>query len=209
MQGFLLGLGNGATCVAYCTPVLVPYMLGEGKGIFQNYLVLSKFLLGRLAAYLIFACVAWLVNWSVLGQTGLRGLLTGGLYVIFSCLMILYAFFKTETSCAAHKISRIAGRLRNPFLIPLVAGLVSGMALCPPLLLALTDAGSKGSLSYSMLFFLMFFIGTSLFFVPIPFVGVLRRFQALRIIGRMAAGLVGFYYLYSGIIAVIAGMKSI
>ena len=52
MQGFLLGLANGTTCLAFCAPVLVPFLLEEGKNVRQNLMTLFKFLGGRLwAAY--------------------------------------------------------------------------------------------------------------------------------------------------------------
>jgi sulfite exporter TauE/SafE len=209
MKGFFLGLSNGATCVAYCTPVLIPYMLGEGKSIARNYIALTQFLLGRLAGYLVFAFIAWLINLSILDRLGSRGSLIGVLYIVFSCFLMVYAFFKTDAPCAARSIGYIAGKIRVPLLIPILAGLLSGLAFCPPFLLAMTDAASEGSLSYSLFFFFMFFIGTSIFFIPIPFVGALRRLQALQIIGKMAAGIVGLYYLYAGIITVIAGVKGI
>ncbi|MBP6941322.1 MAG: sulfite exporter TauE/SafE family protein [Syntrophorhabdaceae bacterium] len=209
MQGLFLGLSNGVTCVAYCTPVLVPYMLGEGKSVAQNFLALLQFLLGRLAGYLAFAFVAWLINLSVLERLGSKGLIIGVLYIIFSCLMMVYAFFRIDMPCAAHSVGYVVRKIRIPLLIPVAAGLLSGIALCPPFLLAMTDAAGKGSLSYSLFFFFMFFIGTSVFFIPIPFVGALRRLTALRIIGKMAAGIVGLYYLYAGIITVIAGVRGI
>lgn len=209
MKGFFLGLSNGATCVVYCAPVLIPYMFGEGKGVAQNFIALAQFLLGRLAGYLVFAFVAWLINLSILERLGPKGLLIGVLYIIFSCLMMIYAFFKIDVPCAARRIGYIAGKIKVSLLIPVMAGLLSGVAFCPPFLLAMTDAAGKGSLSYSLFFFFMFFIGTSVFFIPMPFIGALRRLQALQIIGKMAAGIVGLYYLYAGIIAVIAGVKGI
>ncbi len=35
-EGFILGLSTGAVCVAYCGPVLLPFILGEGTTILQN-----------------------------------------------------------------------------------------------------------------------------------------------------------------------------
>lgn len=209
MKGFFLGLSNSVTCVAYCTPVLIPYMLGEGKSVAQNFITLTQFLLGRLAGYLVFAFVAWLINLTILERLEEKGLFIGVLYIVFSCFLMVYAFFKTDVPCAARSIGYIAGKIRTPLLIPILAGLLSGIAFCPPFLLAMTDAASEGSLFYSLFFFFMFFISTSIFFILIPFVGALRRLPALRIIGKMAAGIVGLYYLYAGIIAVIAGVKGI
>ena len=62
MEGFFLGLANGTVCVAYCAPVLVPYMLGKGENTIENYNTLVKFLLGRLLGYMLFALLGWVTN---------------------------------------------------------------------------------------------------------------------------------------------------
>jgi hypothetical protein len=67
----------------------------------------------------------------------------------------------------------------------------------------------KGSLFSSLFFFLMFFLGTALFFVPAPFLGLLRTFPAFRTVGKLAAGLMGLYYFYSGLIMCAGGIKSV
>lgn len=59
LQGFLLGLANGSSCLAYCAPVFVPYLLAEGQSVRRNVLALLQFLTGRLAGYALFAAVAW------------------------------------------------------------------------------------------------------------------------------------------------------
>jgi sulfite exporter TauE/SafE len=62
MEGFLLGLASGITCLAYCASVLTPFMLGEGNKIRRNGFVLAQFLLGRLLGYLLFGAAAWLAG---------------------------------------------------------------------------------------------------------------------------------------------------
>lgn len=51
MQGLLLGLANGTTCLAFCAPVLVPFLLERGETVRQNLLTLLKFLGGRESYY--------------------------------------------------------------------------------------------------------------------------------------------------------------
>jgi hypothetical protein len=60
--------------------------------------------------------------------------------------------------------------------------------------------------SGSVYFFLTFFLGTSVFFVPLPGVGALRRFDALRSIARLAAGVVGAYFLYRSLVLLHGGL---
>ena len=49
-SGFILGLSTGVVCLAYCGPVLIPFLMGEGKGVYKNIGSVSLFLLGRLGA---------------------------------------------------------------------------------------------------------------------------------------------------------------
>jgi hypothetical protein len=51
-----------------------------------------------------------------------------------------------------------------------------------------------------------FFLGTSVYFIPIPFLGVFRRVSALQIVGRFAAVIVALYYLYVGVLLFTGGV---
>ncbi len=209
LDGFILGLSNGATCVAYCAPVLVPYLLGEGRSMLQNSVLTVQFLLGRLLGYLLFAVLAWGINRSILQGVSHPDLLIGPAYVVFSLLLIYYGFFKTKTSCAATRMNGFRHQLMTiwPASLPMIAGFVTGLSFCPPFLLAFTNAIGKTSLLQSLFFFFAFFLGTSIFFIPTPFVGIFRGFSALKMIGKMAAGLIGVYYFYSGIVMLIGSIK--
>ncbi len=52
-EGFILGLSTGAVCLAYCGPVLLPFILGEGTTVMQNAKSVGLFLGGRLVAYIL------------------------------------------------------------------------------------------------------------------------------------------------------------
>ena len=211
MQGFLLGLSNGLVCLAYCAPILVPYMLGEGMGVSQNFLLIVRFLAGRLFGYLVFGVIAWGINKTFLETLGYRELIIGGAYIVLSVSLIVYSFFNIRTSCAAEYINRYFYKIKIlwPSLLPVVMGFATGLNFCPPFLLAITNAVAVGSLLHSLLFFFMFFLGTSLFFIPTPLIGALKGFTVLSVIGKMAAGLIGLYYLFSGIFLIIGGIKKI
>src|SRR5512137_884698 len=99
-QGFRLGLANGATCLAYCAPVLIPLMLGEGQRTRQNWGLLSRFLGGRLVGYLIFGLLAWLLSQVILGTSAYRNLILGGAYVVLAALLMAYGLSKAPTACA-------------------------------------------------------------------------------------------------------------
>jgi len=76
---------------------------------------------------------------------------------------------------------------------------VTGMNICPPFLLAITGAVETGEITGSIAFFTMFFLGTGIYFIPLPFIGFFRRQQVLRIIGKFAAILAGILYIFKGV----------
>jgi hypothetical protein len=123
--------------------------------------------------------------------------------------LIVYGFFHIRPSCSAGFLRAPLQKAMNmrPVFLPAFTGFATGLNFCPPFLLAVTGAIEKGSLPGSMYFFITFFLGTSLFFIPIPFVGVLRRFSVLPIIGKMATGIIGIYYFYSGVIMLTRAVK--
>jgi sulfite exporter TauE/SafE len=81
MQGFLLGLANGTTCLTFCAPVLVPFLLEEGKNVRQNLMTVLKFLGGRLGGYMLFGLLAWATGSLLLRTTSYQGLVIGAAYV--------------------------------------------------------------------------------------------------------------------------------
>ncbi|MFZ6029836.1 MAG: sulfite exporter TauE/SafE family protein [Chloroflexota bacterium] len=90
MDGFLLGLANGVTCVASCAPVMIPLLLGEGRRVKQNGWLLAQFLLGRLAGYLLFGALAWVTGYLLLQRTGTSAIVFGVVYVFMAVLLLLY-----------------------------------------------------------------------------------------------------------------------
>jgi sulfite exporter TauE/SafE len=209
-DGFILGMSNGVVCIATCAPVLIPYLIGEGKGVAANYWVTGQFLFGRLLGYLLFAVIAWAINIAVLQEPVVRSLIIGIAYVLFSGLLIFYGFFKkTDDSCKAVCNKNRYKRLLSlwPAMLPAVLGFITGLSFCPPFLLAFTGAAEQTSLIMSLFFFFSFFLGTSVLFILAPFAGAFRRFSVLQIVGKMASGIMGIYYLYSGSIMLIEGFK--
>jgi len=205
MQGFLLGLANGTSCVAFCAPALIPFFMHEGQDVRQNLVTLFKFLGGRMGGYLLIGLLAWGAGSLLSGAAGYQGLLLGIAYVGLAALL-LAAVFRKKAPAGACAFEGARARLsRWPALLPVGMGFLAGLKICPPLLLAFTGAASAGSLAGSLVFFLAFFLGTSVYFIPIPFLGVFRRVSALQIVGQFAAVIVAVYYLVVGAILLVAG----
>ncbi len=210
LEPFLLGLSSGTVCLAYCAPVLVPYLLGEGGSVRRSALLLTEFLLGRLVGYVLFALAAWSIGLNLLPSGGWRGLLFGLAYLVLSILLVGYGFFNLRSWCAVRKVpANLPSATMSPAILPLILGLLTGINICPPFLIALTRAADTGSAVDSVRFFVAFFLGTAVYFVPMPLVGALRTVSALRTVGRMAAGIIGVYYFYVGLVTFYGGVRQL
>lgn len=214
ISGFFLGVANGITCLATCAAVLVPLFLGEGQRLKENSLLLGKFLAGRLAGYLLFGVLAWAANWVILHEPAARSVIFGATYFLLAGMMLAYGAGKLHLTCAVTPRdlrARFGGYAWLRPWLPAVFGLLTGLNLCPPFLLAFTNAALNGTLIGSLAFFAAFFLGTSIYLLPVPLVGAFRSSpqtgQALQTIGKMAAVLMSLYYVYSGILLLIEGVS--
>jgi sulfite exporter TauE/SafE len=216
MGGFLLGLANGATCLATCAAVLVPLFLSEGRRVGENGWLLARFLIGRVAGYLLFGLLAWAANWLFLRDSGARSVIFAVVYFILAGLMLAYGMGKLKLSACAITPRALRARFGRFVwlrpMLPALFGLLTGMNLCPPFLLAFANAALNGTLLGSLLFFLAFFLGTSLYLLPLPLLGLFRSSSlaqngpaALQSVGRLAAVLMSFYYVFSGMMLFIKG----
>ncbi len=199
-EGFLLGLATGATCLAYCSPVLLPFLLGEAQDVRRSAGLTLQFLGGRLLGYLLFAVVAWWAG-QLWRQSGLmREAAIGGIYVLLALLLLAYGRgFKSET-CAGQMVKKKTSAW------PATLGLLTGLNLCPPFFLAFAAAAQTQTLRDSLLYFFSFFIGTSLYFLPLPLLGFCRKRAELKTIGRLAALVAAVFYLYRGILMMAGGL---
>lgn len=207
LRGFLLGLANSSACLAGCAPVLLPMLLGEGEPVLKNSLRLVQFLSGRLLGYLLFVCAVWAAGGSIRPVLQHPAAL-GALHLLLALLLLLYGFAPRPAPCLAESarssLSRLASRF--PALVPPFLGFLTGLSVCPPFMAAMVDASRLPGLLPTLTFFLAFFFGTSLAFLPLPLAGLLRRHQTLRTVGRLASGLMGGYYLYTGAILLYGGL---
>ena len=208
VQGFLLGLANGGSCLTACAPVFLPYIVGEGRSVRLNVPPVIYFLGGRLGGYLAFAVLAWEAGKWIRSQP-LSGLIFGAVYAVLGILLVLYGFNSHNSTCAARGIrGRFLSLTSNrPAILPALMGLLTGLSLCPPFVTALAAVTGQASLFYSLLFFSSFFIATSIYLIPFPFVGLLGRSAGIRVVGRLAAGVMGCYLLYESLILIYGGLK--
>ena len=203
-----LGLASGPACLAACGPVLVPSLLAGQSGIVANLRTIAVFLGARLLGYLLFALVAWEVGALASMLIKPHPHLVGGVYVLMAGVLAWYAYAVRRNcagACLPSKLVTIDGTIdksgsgRKGMAGVAALGFLTGLNFCPPFVVAGIRAAELGSLPGALLFFAFFFVGTSIWFVPIAGLGCVVRNQALITVARMTMGLVALYYLALGL----------
>jgi hypothetical protein len=83
---------------------------------------------------------------------------------------------------------------------------VNSLGFCPALFIILTKSATQGTLIQSYIAFLAFFIGSSVWFLPLPLAGKMRKKEVLQNIGILATGLAGIIFMIKGITNLIGGI---
>jgi glucose dehydrogenase len=92
----------------------------------------------------------------------------------------------------------IGGARKRGLSGPAALGFLTGLSLCPPFVIAGVRAAQLDSAAAALLFFAVFFVGTSVWFVPFVGLGCVRRNEAVTTVARMAMVLIAVYYLFLG-----------
>jgi sulfite exporter TauE/SafE len=205
-EALVLGLASGPACVASCGPVLVPSLLAERSGLRLHGRYLSVFLATRLLGYLLFAAVAWELGALVSLPAPARSWAFGVIHILLAGVLLRYAYSVGRACgrpCAGSELVTIgaAGKHRIPGAAGL--GFLTGVSLCPPFVAAGVRAAQAANVAAAVLFFAVFFLGTSAWFVPFAGLGWVRRNEAVTTVARMAMVLIALYYLYEGFMTLI------
>lgn len=197
IQPLLAGLSTGLFCCTTCLPFVMPYLVAERRGLKRTGLVLLQFVTGRLFGYVLFGAV-----FGYLGErldTGLVNVLSSTALVLLSGLLVLYALGLLRPRWSL--CERFSARARTPILM----GLLMGVNICPPFLLSLAYVFLLHSALKGVVYFLVFFAATTLYFVPLVFLGLLSRMEEFRVVARIAALIVGVLFAAYGIFAITRG----
>lgn len=207
-EAVALGLASGPACVASCGPVLVPSLLAERPGWRLNARFLAAFMGTRLAGYLVFAALAWELGSLLSIRPGVRAAVFGVVHLLMAVALLWYAHAvgrPCAKACAGSELVKIGPGARRGIPVAAVFGFLTGVSLCPPFLAAGVRAAELGSMAAAIGFFALFFVGTSIWFLPFMGLSCVRRNEAVTTVARMAMLLIAGYYAYLGIIFLAGG----
>jgi len=208
-EALVLGLASGPACMASCGPVVVPSLLAERAGLRRNTRYLSTFLGARFLGYLAFAAVAWELGALVSLPPGPRMILIGVIHVLLAGVLLWYAYSAGHAcaqSCSGSELVSIGVTGKRGVSGAAALGFLTGLSLCPPFVAAGVRAAELGSVAAALLFFAVFFVGTSIWFVPFVGLGCVARNEAVTTVARMAMVLIALYYGCLGL-AMLLGKK--
>lgn len=202
-DSFILGLSSGSACLATCGMVMFPYLMAGSDGVKKIALDLSLFLATRLIVYFLLATLAWHFGQALFSNPVIRNIVPGILYIVFAVMLVWYSISKNRNpDCPA----KIVKAVSNHRLVPILLGLVNSLGFCPALFIILTKGATQGTLMQSYYAFLAFFAGSSIWFLPLPLAGKIRKKEVLRNIGILATGLAGIIFMIKGLTNLIGGI---
>ena len=192
-----LGFSTGAFCLGYCYPILGPIMLsGKNRSFKRSVIELGLFLLGRLTAYLVFGLLVGLFGRYLREVLVFHTTVLPSLFLVLGGIMVLFGFVQIMPHLG---FCRFCQRFVEAWWSMLLVGFLAGLNLCPPFLLAAASAIELGNVASSILFFLFFFLATSLFLLPFIFSGLVARFKDVRSAARVTAVISGIWFIYQGL----------
>lgn len=200
IQPFLLGLSVGIFCFTYCVPFIAPYLVAEQRKIKRNFKVILKFILGRFWGYVLFGAIFGYLGERISNSTVNLILIIS--LMVLSLFLIIYAlgFLKPKGFFCSAKYIKFKTKA------PLLMGFLMGINICPPFLMSLAYVFTLHSVVKGIIYFVMFFLGTSLYFLPLVFLGLLGKMKEFRLIARISALIVGIIFLIYGIYYISRGV---
>jgi len=190
LAGFSTGLSVGIYCLGVCLPVFIPLILAERKNLKGSFLVTLEFSLGRLLGYLLFGTIVGYLGVAIQSQLvhqiiNMATFLSGGLLVGYSLGLL-----KWGKACKPYF---------KFFHFPFLFGFLTGLNVCPPFLASLSYIFNLKSIVNSVFYFLMFFLGTSVYIIPLGFLGFFSKEGKLQKIARLSGLFAGLYFIYTAL----------
>jgi sulfite exporter TauE/SafE len=196
-EPLVLGFGSGLSCLGSCGTLLLPWLAAGPKGFRPVASTLARFLGGRLLGYLAFAALAWALGWALSCRPSLQAWFYAVTYLAVAVILAFHALpSRAPRRCL---LPRLMSRMpATGAWAPAALGFLTGINLCPPFLAALLRVGAGTTLPGALTFFLLFFVGTLPWFLPLVATGAIQRRPAFNQVARFFLLLLAFWYGYLG-----------
>ena len=203
-EAFLLGLSTAPLCLTYCGPALLPFLAAPREGTaLAGGKTVGAFLLGRLLAYVAVGLALGLLGRHIMVGEAQRALQWAMLALAGFMFYYAHAITRRRDDDAAGPCP--AASLTESGRAPFLAGLLMGISICPPFVVAAAGALRMGGAIAGALYFLSFFAGTSVLLAPMAFAPALaRRISRDRL--RTAAAAVAYIVAFCLALQALSGI---
>ncbi len=192
IEGTILGLTTGTACLVTCSPIYLPYLISEDRKLGKGILAVLEISAGRFVSYLAFGAIAGYTGAQIASVN--RELFTSIAYILLSVYLVLSAIRTNKKAKSCH-VPKMAKFTRSAFIL----GILTGINFCPSFLIALSKAVDLSGALSGMTLFLGFFFGTSIFLIPLAFIGQISKVSKMKLIAQYASILVAIWFTFSGV----------
>ena len=191
LQPIFVGLSLGAFCLSYCFPFLATFIASEPRGAKDNSKLIFRFLFGRFLGYVLFGFIFGFLGEKL--QSPFLTLITDLSLILISIVLILHLCGLLKENRGPCPSQKLQGRNA------MVMGFLMGINICPPFLLSLPYVFSLHSTWLGVIYFLIFFIASSVYFLPMIFVGMLGKIKEFQLVARLSGFIcAGIFIVYGG-----------
>jgi len=190
-EGSLLGFATGISCMVFCIPVLVGLTSRNINHITPVNDILF-FLTGRLLAYILVGIIFSLIgmHFKFIGSfEAVSKFIIAGLLIYWGITGFIESD-KEKGNCSIKRFSKST---------PFFAGILTGLSPCPPFIAGITRVIGLGDVFMGIIYFLGFYLTTSLFLIPGFITGLAKYKKELKLIAAFVSIIFGIIFLFIGI----------
>jgi len=192
INGAALGLATGTSCLATCSPIYLPYLISEDRKLGKSLLAVMEISAGRFVSYLAFGALAGFAGAKI--ATTNREVFTSIAYILLS-IYLVFSAVRTHRKTKGCNIPKMTKFTKNGIFL----GILTGINFCPSFLIALSKAVDLGGVTSGMMLFLGFFFGTSVFLIPLAFIGQLSKVSLIKMVAQYASIFVAIWVTIAGV----------
>ena len=193
IEGIILGLTLGTTCLVTCGPIYGSLILQKEGDLQSGIRTVMLISLGRFLSYAFFGVVVGYLG-TLITFLPESDYFVAISYIAVAIYMIYSAFVERRKMKGCCNQSKMAKKAGNPFFL----GLLTGVSVCPAFIGAVARGIDSGGALGGFFLFAGFFVGTTLYMIPLSFLSFFTKKKMFRVAGIAASIIVSGWFFYEG-----------
>lgn len=190
IEGLTLGLATGISCAVFCIPVFLGLTSRSINNITPTTDLLF-FLSGRFVAYILVGII-----FSVIGmQFDFVNIIEFVSRIFIATLLMIWGIRGFIESDKEKSDCRIKKYINSA---PFIAGILTGISPCPPFIVGITRVFAIGNISAGVLYFLGFYLTTSIFLMPSLAIRLVKYKKELKLVTSFLSIIFSIFFIFYG-----------